>query len=50
MPRGAFVRAMKELYAPFTPRYAEEESGVRAQLVVDVAHLIAAAGPAFASR
>jgi anaerobic selenocysteine-containing dehydrogenase len=45
-----FERALCALYAPFTPRFAAEESGIRAQLVVDVAHEIARAGSGFATH
>lgn len=47
---GAFVRALKDEYAEFTPEYAEAESGVPRERIVQVARLIAAARGAFASH
>jgi anaerobic selenocysteine-containing dehydrogenase len=45
-----FVRALKAEYARYTPEYAERESGVSAQAIVQVACEIARARPAFASH
>ncbi|GIX48863.1 MAG: hypothetical protein KatS3mg131_3074 [Candidatus Tectimicrobiota bacterium] len=45
-----FERCLKELYAPYTPAFAEAESGVAAARIVEVARQIAAAAPAFASH
>lgn len=39
-----FIEAMREEYAGYTPEYAEQESGVRASMIREVAPLIAAAG------
>ena len=46
----AFVRELTAEYAAFTPEYAEAESGVPAATVVEVAHEIARAAPAFSSH
>ncbi len=46
----AFVAKLLELYAPFTPEYAEQESGVSAARIVEVARGIAAARGAFSSH
>lgn len=45
-----FVQALKELYAPFTPEYAEAETGVSAALIVETARAIARAGTMFATH
>ena len=45
-----FVDALKSEYAQYTPRYAERESGVLAETIVEVAHEAARARPAFASH
>ncbi len=47
---GAFVRALKDEYAQFTPAFAEAESGVPAARILAVARLIGAARGAFASH
>lgn len=39
-----FIRILKELYGRFTPEYAEQQTGVSARKIVEVAHLIAEAG------
>ena len=46
----AFAQALDELYAPFTPEFAEAESGVSAATIVEVAHAIARAGSALATH
>ena len=46
----AFIEGMKKEYAAFTPEYAEAESGVPAEKVVEVARVIGAAGPAVAAH
>ncbi len=46
----SFVQALKELYAPFTPEYAERETGVPAARIVDAAHAIARAGNRFSTH
>lgn len=38
-----FIEAMREEYAGYTPEYAEQESGVRASMIREVAPLVAAA-------
>ncbi len=43
-------RELKSEYAPYTPEFAERESGVPAATIVQVAREIAAARPAFASH
>ena len=47
---AAFVAALKEHYAEFTPEFAEAESGVPRERIVEVARLIGAARGAFASH
>ncbi len=46
----AFVRELKREYAQYTPEFAERETGVPAATIVQVAHEIAAAAPAFSSH
>ncbi len=46
----AFIAALKELYAQFTPEFAEAETGVSAAKVVEVARAIARAGTRFATH
>jgi len=46
----AFERALDELYAPYTPEFAERESGVGAATIVEVARAIGQAGPALATH
>ncbi len=46
----AFIEVLKELYAKYTPEFAERESGVAAATIVEVAHEIARAGSAFAAH
>ncbi len=45
-----FIAAIKEFYAAYTPEFAEQESGVAADQIVEVAREIAKAGTAFASH
>ena len=45
-----FVTALKELYAPFTPEYAESETGVRADQIVAAARAIGRAGTRFSTH
>ncbi len=47
---GAFVSALAEVYQPFTPEFAEEESGVPAARIAEVAREIGRAGSAFSSH
>ncbi|HUI42168.1 MAG TPA: molybdopterin-dependent oxidoreductase [Terriglobia bacterium] len=46
----AALDALKRHYAPYTPEYAEQESGVAAGVIVKIAREIAAAGTRFASH
>ncbi len=46
----SFERALRELYAPYTPEMAERETGVSAAAIVEVAHAIGRAGPALATH
>jgi anaerobic selenocysteine-containing dehydrogenase len=46
----AFERALDERYAEFTPQFAQQESGVDAATIVEVARAIADAGPALATH
>jgi anaerobic selenocysteine-containing dehydrogenase len=46
----AFHRALEELYAEYTPEFAERESGVAAATIVEVARAIGAAGGALATH
>ncbi len=45
-----FLDILKQLYAEYTPEYAERESGVAAASIVEVAHEIARAGSAFSAH
>ena len=45
-----FIDGMKEEYAAFTPNYAEAESGVPAEKILEVARVLGEAGPAVASH
>jgi anaerobic selenocysteine-containing dehydrogenase len=47
---AAFVKSLREHYREFTPAYAEAESGVPRDKIVEVARLIGAARGAFASH
>ena len=46
----AFVRALRELYAQFTPEFAEAETGVAASKIIEAAHAIGRARTRFASH
>jgi anaerobic selenocysteine-containing dehydrogenase len=46
----SFIAALKELYAQFTPAFAEAETGVPAAKVVEAARAIARAGTRFATH
>lgn len=46
----AFIRALEEDYAKYTPRYAEAETGVAVEKIVEVARVIGEAGPAVAAH
>lgn len=45
-----FVTVLRELYAPYTPEFAEKESGVEAGTIVEVAHEVARAGTALSTH
>ena len=45
-----FAAELERLYADYTPERAEAEAGVPAATVVEVAHAIARAGPAFSAH
>ena len=45
-----YIAAMIEEYKEFTPEFAEKESGVKADMIVEIAHLIGEAGERFASH
>jgi anaerobic selenocysteine-containing dehydrogenase len=44
------IEALKKHYARFTPQFAEKESGVKAEVIVQIAREIATAGSRFASH
>jgi anaerobic selenocysteine-containing dehydrogenase len=44
-----FIQKLREEYAEYTPEFAEEESGVEAQSIIDVARQIGRAGSRFSS-
>jgi anaerobic selenocysteine-containing dehydrogenase len=46
----SFHTALEELYAPYTPEFAAEESGVPAATIVEIARAIGAAGGALATH
>jgi len=46
----AFHRALEDLYASFTPEFAESESGVGAATIVEIARAIGAAGSALSTH
>jgi anaerobic selenocysteine-containing dehydrogenase len=52
LPRtfGAFEQAFLELYAEYTPEFAERETGIPAATIVEIAHAIADAGAALATH
>ncbi|MBI4786399.1 MAG: molybdopterin-dependent oxidoreductase [Chloroflexi bacterium] len=45
-----FIERLKQHYAPFTPEFAEKESGIPAQTIVEIAREIGRAGSAFATH
>ncbi len=45
-----FIALLIDLYAQFTPEFAEQESGVSAGVIVDIARQIGQAGTAFAAH
>jgi anaerobic selenocysteine-containing dehydrogenase len=45
-----FIAKMKEEYAEFTPEFAEKESGVKADMIIEVATKIGEAGERFATH
>jgi len=47
---GNYITSMIEEYKEFTPEYAEKESGVKADMIIDIAHKIGEAGERFASH
>ncbi len=46
----SFIATLKEIYAEFTPEFAERESGARADVIVEVAREAARAGAALATH
>jgi len=46
----SFIAALKELYAPFTPDFAESETGIAARQIVESARAIGRAGTRFATH
>jgi anaerobic selenocysteine-containing dehydrogenase len=47
---GDFIASLKEIYASYTPQFAEQESGISASQIVEVAREIGRAGSAFATH
>jgi len=45
-----FIEELRKEYAEYTPEFAEKESGVKAEMIVESAHRIGDAGTAFASH
>lgn len=45
-----FIRTLKEVYSEYTPEFAEQESGVSGEMIVEVARKIGQAGSRFASH
>ncbi|MCB0595896.1 MAG: molybdopterin-dependent oxidoreductase [Lewinellaceae bacterium] len=45
-----FIGAMREEYVQYTPEFAEKESGVKADMIAEVARLIGEAGTRFATH
>jgi anaerobic selenocysteine-containing dehydrogenase len=46
----SFIEGMREEYAEYTPEYAEKESGIKAETIVEVARIVAAAGTQLATH
>jgi anaerobic selenocysteine-containing dehydrogenase len=45
-----FIGELKKIYAAYSPEFAEQECGLPASIIVNVAHEVARAGTAFASH
>lgn len=45
-----FIHELKKIYAEYTPEFAEKESGVKAEMIVEVARKIGAAGTRFSTH
>ncbi len=45
-----FIAELEKLYAEYTPEFAEKESGVKAEMIVEVAHQIGRAGTRFSAH
>ncbi|MCD9188927.1 MAG: molybdopterin-dependent oxidoreductase [Pyrinomonadaceae bacterium] len=45
-----FIAELKKIYAEYTPEYAAQESGANAEMIVEVARKIGAAGTKFSSH
>jgi anaerobic selenocysteine-containing dehydrogenase len=45
-----FIAELKKIYAEYTPEFAEKESGAKAEMIVEVARKIGAAGTRFSSH
>lgn len=45
-----FIAELKKIYAEYTPEFAEQESGVSAKMIVEVAHKVGAAGSRLATH
>jgi len=45
-----FIERLKEIYSSFTPEFAEKESGIPAQTIMEIAREIGSAGSAFSSH
>jgi anaerobic selenocysteine-containing dehydrogenase len=46
----SFIEGMREEYAEYTPEFAEKESGIKAETIVEVARIVAAAGTQLATH
>ncbi|HEU4343562.1 MAG TPA: molybdopterin-dependent oxidoreductase [Candidatus Binatia bacterium] len=46
----SFVSILKQIYGRYTPEFAAKEAGVDPQVLVEVAHEVARAGPAFSTH
>jgi anaerobic selenocysteine-containing dehydrogenase len=46
----SFIEGMREEYVQYTPEYAARESGVKAEMIVDIARQIGEAGTRFATH
>jgi anaerobic selenocysteine-containing dehydrogenase len=45
-----YIEKLRETYAAFTPEYAQQESGVRPEMLIEIARKIGEAGEAFATH